>query len=172
MSKSLSRSLLAQRNKRKQSTYSQAGSSSNKENLYKYTEKQTKSWKPINKQLKEYMFDLIDDSVRKVRSKSEFSDITEVQKKLIEHQSRLKNELENLQVPKRKYLDHTKLRKQTDELTEELEQLKTQELLLEKAIRQEEREIESLENMQHTVEENIQLNLKLPDEVLGLPSVT
>ncbi|XP_060582104.1 uncharacterized protein LOC132738590 isoform X1 [Ruditapes philippinarum] len=153
----------------KQYTIGTAAADSNV-NYYKFTGKQTKSWKPMGKQLKDYLYHLIDSSVRTVGSKPKFSDNDDVQTLLNELKLQLKAKMHTIRVPHKRHGNYSKIKAQTDELNAELEMLTNQQLQLEKAIREEERAIENLEDMEDA-RVPVQLKIKVPEDTLDLPKM-
>ncbi|XP_045170963.2 centromere protein Q-like [Mercenaria mercenaria] len=137
---------------------------------YKFTGKQTKNWKPVGKQLRDYLYHLIDSGVRTVGSKPQFSNNEDVQQLLNELKLQLKAKMHTIRVPNKRHGIYNKLKAQTEELKAEFDALTQQQLQLEKAIREEERAIESLEDLENT-SHPVQLKIQIPEDTLDLPKM-
>lgn len=141
-----------------------------KVHYYKFTGRQTKTWKPMGKQLKDYLYHLVDSGVRMVGSKPQFSNNADVQKLLDELRLQLKAKMHTIRVPNKRHGDYSKIKARTEELKEELESLTQQQLQLEKSIREEERAIEAMEELQNT-SHSTKILFKVPEQTLGLPKM-
>ncbi|KAH3882715.1 hypothetical protein DPMN_006659 [Dreissena polymorpha] len=130
--------------------------------------KNQRGWKLLDKGLRMHLENMIDSSMKLVKSRSQLSEKDDVQRTLSDVSRQVKAKLGQLMVPKCNYGNFKELKTSVFDLQEVLERNQLQIKELGAAIRQEERKVSSLEELRDSTE-NVELSVEIPKNSLQLP---